>query len=113
MHLKVLDKIANHESQLNYVKQAKESFARKDAMMLADSINGFFHLFSRMGLVDARTSILVEKIMQIDGVVAAKGCGAMLADTILVVFEKNKKSCLKKIRTIREIEGNSSNMIYV
>jgi roadblock/LC7 domain-containing protein len=39
----------------------------------------------------------VEKIMQIDGVVAAKGCGAMCLDTILVIYRKDRSECMEAV----------------
>jgi mevalonate kinase len=79
-------------SKLNiYVENVKQSFANKDSDCLISSVNLFYSSLNEFGLALDKTNALVEKIMDTEGVLAAKGCGAMCSDTILVIFDKNKK----------------------
>ncbi len=43
-----------------------------------------------------RTTELIELFLEIPGVVAAKGCGAMGSDVIFVLYQKEQKSLLEK-----------------
>jgi mevalonate kinase len=79
------------------VSDALDCFKKGSGEMLAHCINEFFSFLNEMGFVDARSLDLAKKIMQIDGVIAAKGCGSMCLDTILVIYRKNHSECLRVI----------------
>lgn len=80
-------------SELNiHVENAKLSFVKKDNANLISSVNSFFSSLKKFGFVLENTSELVKSFINIDGVFAAKGCGAMCSDAILVIFDANNKS---------------------
>ncbi|MBR1734661.1 MAG: hypothetical protein IJ730_04345 [Alphaproteobacteria bacterium] len=67
----------------------------------------FFFTLDELNLVTTETKKLVEQILKIDGVLAAKGCGAMSADTIVVIFEKQSKNNIQKmIKNIIKIKAD-------
>jgi hypothetical protein len=65
-----------------------------DGDLLAKGIQKFFYLLKEKNLVVNQTIQIVDQLLKIEGVKAAKGCGALCADTILVVFEKQKRDIL-------------------
>ena len=76
----------NDLSQLNsYVVEAKCGLASKNLEMLCESVQGFYDLACQLGLVIESTQDIVRKLRKDTRVLAVKGCGALFADTILVV----------------------------
>lgn len=99
-HLKELspDFICKNYGQLTKIVEAvKESWMRREVAEFSTNVMNFFYTLNEMGLVAKETNKLVEKILNIEGVIAAKGCGAMAADTIIVIFEKVSKNKIVKL----------------
>jgi mevalonate kinase len=70
----------------------KRSFMNNESLDLVKNVQAYFDLLVKEHLMLDNSIELVEKLMKIDGVRAAKGCGALGADTIIVIFEKSKVS---------------------
>ena len=72
----------------NPVLNVRKSFLYNDEELLIKNTQDFFNLLKEYNLVIDQNIETVAKLLQIDGVKAAKGCGALGADTIVVIFEK-------------------------
>ncbi|MDR1375832.1 MAG: hypothetical protein LBJ45_03410 [Holosporaceae bacterium] len=86
--------IAELESFSSIVQQ---SFSDGDEHSLVENVQNFFNVLKKKKLALEQTSDLVEKFLKHDGVLAAKGCGAMGADTIIVIFSKERKNSVLEI----------------
>jgi mevalonate kinase len=93
LHLRTLDPFDVQKLQDISLKVEK-SFVYSDGEMLIRNVQKFFHLLEGKNLVIDQTVQIVDGLLKIEGVKAAKGCGALCADTILLIFEKNKKDIL-------------------
>ena len=103
-HLRNLspDFVCKNCAQLTKIVEAvKQSWLQCEAKAFSANIMDFFHALNEIGLVAVETNKLVQRILEIEGVLAAKGCGAMAADTIVVIFEKKSKN--KIIKLIKNI----------
>jgi mevalonate kinase len=58
-----------------------------------EGLQSFTDLLKQGGFVAPHTHSILEKIQK-ESILAAKGCGAMGADVIFVVFEKHQKTKL-------------------
>ncbi|MDR3187017.1 MAG: hypothetical protein LBT63_01120 [Holosporaceae bacterium] len=76
---------------------ALQSFVDGDEDSLVENVQNFFNALKEMRLVLEQISNLVEKILKLDGVLAAKGCGAMGADTIITIFFREQKNNVRKV----------------
>jgi mevalonate kinase len=70
-------------------EKVRENFIEGNSALLPKNILDFFHLLDKKGLVIDETRHLVNQLLKIKGIRAAKGCGAMSADTIIVIFDKS------------------------
>lgn len=101
LHLSQLDNNLNVSELKIYVENAKQSFTNKDSDCLISNVNLFFSSLKELGLVLDKTNELVKVFMNTKGVFAAKGCGAMCSDTILVIFDiKNKLNVLETAKRL-------------
>ncbi|MDR2781719.1 MAG: hypothetical protein LBB21_04695 [Holosporaceae bacterium] len=74
-----------------------ESFCNIDEAALIENVQCFFNLLVKNNLVVDDTIKIVDKLLKIDGIKAAKGCGALGADTILIIFEKKNEHLMNLI----------------
>ncbi|MDR1982734.1 MAG: hypothetical protein LBQ08_02980 [Holosporaceae bacterium] len=90
----------------------EKSFRHSDGELLIRSVQDFFSLLQEKNLVIDQTIKTVDELLKIEGVKAAKGCGALCADTILVIFEKQKRDTLfdhdLKALGLRNINNHSA-----
>lgn len=89
-HIKNMNSIDTSELQ-DLTSQTKTYIISKDENGVAANVSAFFKTLDKMHLVHENTKNIIEKLLKVNGVLAAKGCGAMSADTIIVIFEKAKK----------------------
>jgi mevalonate kinase len=84
-------------SDLNsYVDDAKKSFLLENAETLCKSVINFSRAIVGKNLATKEIGSAIDLLLCTNGVLAAKGCGAMLADTIVVIFQKKKKKIVLK-----------------
>ncbi|MDR0580709.1 MAG: hypothetical protein LBG04_01175 [Holosporaceae bacterium] len=106
--LKTAYKVATHSHLRNIeffdvsdlqepIINVKKSFRRNDEELLVRSVQNFFDMLKERNLVIAQNVATIDKLLKIDGIKAAKGCGALGADAILIIFEKQKKNELQHI----------------
>ncbi|MDR0677340.1 MAG: hypothetical protein LBF57_01520 [Holosporaceae bacterium] len=86
LHLQKLNRISDISDLENATIKVKESLLAENEELFAKNVQVFFYILQKKGLVIDRTSTMVEKLLKIDEVRAAKGCGALSADTIIVIF---------------------------
>jgi len=79
-----------HRCTLN----VRKSFLDIDEEYLIKNVQTFFNLLKEKNLVIESTIKTIDELLKIDGVKAAKGCGALGADTIIIIFEKSKKDTI-------------------
>jgi len=70
-----------------WVEEAIQSLALEDADRLTASVRGFGKVLSDIGLVADTTARFLEGLADLSGVRAAKGCGAMGSDTLLILHD--------------------------
>jgi mevalonate kinase len=75
----------------NIVEKVRESFGDGNSSLLIKNISIFSHLLTEKKLVMDEICHLVSQLLKIKGVLAAKGCGALSADTIIVIFDKRDR----------------------
>ncbi|MBA3660602.1 MAG: hypothetical protein H0W64_02645 [Gammaproteobacteria bacterium] len=102
------DKLATHThlQQLNYqgddevlkriVKQGIESLEENKAQGFIESINQYGEALKQRNLVASRTLAILNDLAKLPEILASKGCGAMGADIILILFDEQH---LNKILT--------------
>jgi len=87
LHLQNLDTgLLNH--LIDPAKDAALSFGKVSAQEFADNVNTFTAVLRRLNLQNQRTLRLLEPFQRQPWCLAAKGCGAWGADTILLLFPK-------------------------
>lgn len=74
------------------MQQAIGYFADHDALNFAACVNKYAHILRQNNLVAEKTQSLLDILRQHPGVLAAKGCGALSADIILVLVYKDKRA---------------------
>ncbi|MDR1236328.1 MAG: hypothetical protein LBJ96_04960 [Holosporaceae bacterium] len=99
LHLQEL-KAFNIEKFQKAVLGVRKSFADGNEEALVENVRNFSDLLAENNFVCDNSLGIVEKLLKTEGVRAAKGCGALGADTVLVIFEKSKipdESVLREI----------------
>jgi mevalonate kinase len=99
VHLRELSPMDVGELE-NSVLNLKKSFGNGDEELLIASLGIFFNLLKERKLVLDQTVEIVDRLLKIKGVRSAKGCGALGADSVIVIFEKSAKDVL-----LREAEA--------
>lgn len=69
------------------VHKAEGAFFKKDKKLFAEAMNGYGTAMAAAGLLAAHSAAAVKDAMEIPGLLAAKGCGAMGADVIALLHE--------------------------
>lgn len=88
-HLKQKKEIP-HEKLQNLVARATEAFARSDESLLIQAVQEYGITLAEAGLVAEGTQNLLSRWRErCSAIVAAKGCGAMGADVILLLHAAN------------------------
>ena len=80
------------------VDEAKFAFDNADSELLITLINAYHQKLAELNLVAPHTLELLKKLTKYPEILAAKGCGAMGADIILLLCKsKNKPALIKKL----------------
>jgi len=69
------------------VKDTYDAFLQNDTMLFINAINNYYNALLKQHLVAANTINSISKLQKSDKILAAKGCGAMGADVILVLAD--------------------------
>lgn len=95
VHLNQLGAGESYQVLEKHSRAAIAAFYDLRGVAFAESLNQFRDELKRLGLEHSHTTVLVEKFRTADGVLAAKGCGAMGADVVLVMHERESTACQK------------------
>lgn len=112
LHLEEIENInIDLESE---VLSAKESLLNGDSEKLARSINDSHKILLSNNLVFEKTTYYINILLQNDEVLAAKGCGSLGADALIVLTRKKSLENVKKLAEQLELDyiGNSDKLFY-
>lgn len=102
-HLKIVEEklleLPKYKQEMtDIVIDARNAIDSLQIETLVHCINQYYAYLKKLNLVARHTQAHVTEIRRWEGVLAAKGCGAMGADVILFVYEKYmKKNILEKL----------------
>ena len=102
-HLESLDSL-NLNALIPILIATRTSLDRENLRVFADAINNYYDALNDLGLSDSDIYQRVEKLRSHPDVLAAKGCGAMGVDTVIVLAES---SALANIEKLAQAEGLS------
>jgi hypothetical protein len=69
------------------VRQAEEAWQKKDKMLFSSAVQSFGDGLAALGLLAPASLPALAEARALPGVLAAKGCGAMGADVLLLLQE--------------------------
>lgn len=75
---------------------AQNAFITKNSELLINSINLFNEKLFNLNLIAPHTLEIIQHLKNVPDILAIKGCGAMGADIILIIFENNNREKLFK-----------------
>lgn len=93
LHLNQLDSFDSDKLNKCCQKAIAQLYAQHSEAFL-ECVRHYVHLLTAMNFVADTTSSLLTQCNTLPGVLAAKGCGALGADTLLIIIEKNAKSSI-------------------
>lgn len=85
----------NVEALQPVVYRALNAWEQSDESAMVDAISTYHRELSKQQLVAPNTAYLVEQLQGLPGVLAAKGCGAMGADVLLVLVKKHHSNSIQ------------------
>jgi len=110
LHLSQLSNVIDVSELSEYVENARLAFINKDSNCLVSSVNSFFSSLKKLGFTLDQINKIVENFLKTEGVLAAKGCGAMCSDTILIIFNPEHKANL--LRCVDAMHITNSKLIF-
>jgi mevalonate kinase len=94
-HLNTAPPLKHQEALRQTVLRGLEAFEKQDSILLAQSINGYAACLRQQNLMTSVTAICLDALMPMAGVLAAKGCGALGSDVIMVLAESHAMESIK------------------
>lgn len=94
-HLRTLGSFDDSELRQS-MQTLKQSFDSASVSQFVEGIRSYAEALARLGFVAPKTAEILASLKTVDGVEAAKGCGALGADVVLAVFQKNKLSIVRE-----------------
>lgn len=101
-HLKTLGAF-NEEPLERAMGSIQRALQNGDASEFVQGIRANAQALSELGFVASHTQALCQELLQKPGVLAAKGCGAMGADVVLVVYRKTSSDAFKNFVTSKDL----------
>lgn len=95
-HLKEL-KPTDLRALIPVLLAARTSFDQANLKVFCESLNYYYDILGEMGLSDKTVQKSVKKLRSFPEVLAAKGCGAMGVDTVIVVGEKSNQNAIRNL----------------
>lgn len=102
-HLQKSLEIPNWAQMAKATEQAIMGLESQQADLLIQAILNFSNCLSQAGFVAEHTQILLEQL-ELEPILAAKGCGALGADVILVIYEKHQKQYLNEKFKLKSLD---------
>lgn len=110
LHLNQLEKF-NYSELEAIVKLGVESLTKQDSSAFVAAINEYNKALDKLNLLAASSKKILDNLKNCLNILAAKGCGALGADVILILFQRNFKddilSWLKQQNYNVVVVGNS------
>ncbi len=106
-HLKDLKK-TNLRSLIPLLIAARSAFDHKNLKVFCQALNEYYATLGELGLSDQSVKKSIDALKRYPQVLAAKGCGAMGIDTVIVVAEKSDMSFIKEICSDQDFQYISS-----
>lgn len=94
-HLNCLSTLNLGNKVTTIVDNARTAFEQTNSQQLVDSINDYFQQLKELNLVALHTNELINQIKKEPFFLAAKGCGALGADIILLIAENSSATQAK------------------
>ena len=91
-HLQTLQADFDISELQRYTQNVINGLKTMDETSVINGVNGFFQCLCEMNLVLQQTQETVSRLKRDNAILAAKGCGALGADTIIVLYEKRAKN---------------------
>ena len=95
-HLKDL-KTKNLQSLIPILLAARTSIDHENLRVFAESLNYYYDVLNESGLSDPNVYSSILELRRSEKVLAAKGCGAMGMDTVIVLAEKSAENEIKEM----------------
>ncbi len=95
-HLKDL-KSKNLKNLIPILLAARTSLDQQNLKVFCESLNYYYDLLNELGLSDQTVKKSVYQLREHEAVLAAKGCGAMGMDTVIVVGESSRSEEIKAL----------------
>ncbi len=95
-HLQAMELPTEINLLTTIVKRAKASFERIDSEALIEAVNAYHLQLTKMNLVAAHTREYIDRFKKQPNILAAKGCGAMGSDVLLLLVPKNELATLNQ-----------------
>jgi mevalonate kinase len=103
LHLSTLCELPNSEL-LESVQKFNEAVMNIDKKSMVESINEFRKILYENNLEAPTTSALINKLKPLNGVLAAKGCGAMGADVIMLLVDKSEQNTIASTLSLQGLD---------
>lgn len=107
-HLRLLKSFSAEKLETAFA-QIKDSFEAAEEAVFIAGINAYRQALQELGFTCAPTLELLNELQGIPGVRAVKGCGALGADVVLVVTQKDFSQGVKQYCGIHGLQILSSN----
>lgn len=88
-HLQSIKLTHDMQPMSSIVESAKRAFKTTDSLRVIDAVNAYHHHLLHHGLVATHSLTMIQHLQQEVEILAAKGCGAMGADVILLLVAKH------------------------
>ncbi len=95
-HLRDL-KSKDLKSLIPILLAARTAFDQENLKVFSESLNYYYDILGEMGLSDLRVQKSVHKLRKNPEVLAAKGCGAMGIDTVIILAESSNAEKVKSL----------------
>ena len=95
-HLQTLQLGFSLETFKKIVHTSLQALQDKDPIIFCDTINDYAHHLDKHNLTTKNTRALLNTLLCLPGVKAAKGCGALGNDVLFILTEKENETAFKK-----------------
>ncbi len=91
-HLRTLQADFDISELQKHTQNVADGLKMKNEKLTINGVNNFFQCLCEMSLVLPQTKETVSQLKKDNAILAAKGCGALGADTIIVLYKKGTKN---------------------
>lgn len=106
VYLQNLNSLENLDILFKIAKIGCDAFKNADSISFINAINGYYAALSKLNLVANHTLETIKTLQTKNDILAAKGCGALGADILLLIVKKSKL-----LSIISELESENYKVI--